>query len=377
MSVWKHDGQHMQYLDIHFLNVGHGDCTFVEFPDRLTMIDINNCKKLGKESEAELRRKFAPKPPTPSWLTAAAVAGLGTPPVRLSQIGSPLGVPGIFEPQARSVSILAQALARVREEEDKKFKETTDRLTDPIDYYKANFGGRSIFRYIQSHPDMDHMGGLYRLCFQEKIEIVNFWDTKHCIEKDEDAMRTGEVNHEIRDWYTYLMLRKRAEKLRVLHLTNGARADFYAADGISIWAPFDHSQEQNAECNPNDLSYLLHIRFGQCRIVLGGDAPKETWEALHNGNKARGWAFPKVNLLKASHHGRNSGYYMPAVRQMSPDLTIMSVGDLKAKDDATASYEQYSRCFSTLQEGNILARCFVDGDVWLYDQNVKRIATIT
>jgi competence protein ComEC len=32
-------------LRIHFLNVGHGDCTIISHPSgRLTMIDINNSK---------------------------------------------------------------------------------------------------------------------------------------------------------------------------------------------------------------------------------------------------------------------------------------------------------------------------------------------
>src|SRR5258708_26973264 len=34
-------------LVLHFLNVGHGDCTFIELPSgRLMMIDINNSKSL-------------------------------------------------------------------------------------------------------------------------------------------------------------------------------------------------------------------------------------------------------------------------------------------------------------------------------------------
>src|SRR6478672_5083667 len=34
-------------MKIHFLNVGHGDCTFIELPSgRLMMIDINNSKSL-------------------------------------------------------------------------------------------------------------------------------------------------------------------------------------------------------------------------------------------------------------------------------------------------------------------------------------------
>lgn len=35
-------------------------------------------------------------------------------------------------------------------------------LVDPYDYYEANFAGTPIFRYLQTHPDMDHMNGLFR-----------------------------------------------------------------------------------------------------------------------------------------------------------------------------------------------------------------------
>lgn len=54
----------MQYLGIHFLDVGHGDCTLIEFPGRLTMVDVNNCKTLDRESEAEIRKRYksAPNP---------------------------------------------------------------------------------------------------------------------------------------------------------------------------------------------------------------------------------------------------------------------------------------------------------------------------
>lgn len=42
-------------MKIHFLNVGHGDCTIVEFPSgRLMMIDINNSKSLPEADEEAL-----------------------------------------------------------------------------------------------------------------------------------------------------------------------------------------------------------------------------------------------------------------------------------------------------------------------------------
>ena len=86
-------------------------------------------------------------------------------------------------------------------------------------------------------------------------------------------MLTGEVNHEIKDWQTYKQLRKSAGgNPTVLHLTYGAKGDFWNADGITIWAPFDHAQCDNPDADTNGLSYVLRIQFGKSDIILGGVA---------------------------------------------------------------------------------------------------------
>lgn len=251
-------------------------------------------------------------------------------------------------------------------------KKGRDKLTDPVDYLNAHFTGRPIFRYIQTHPDMDHMAGLFKLCYEARIPIVNFWDTSHSVEKEDFAKRTGAVAHDIRDWQTYQVLRK-GQDPRVLRLSNGAQNDFYRQDGIHIWAPFDHRHEKDVDADPNELSYMLCISVGKCNILLGGDATVETWQALYKANHG---TLPKIHVLKASHHGRKSGYDRDSVKAMDPDYTILSVGELKAKDDASASYERYSNvgCYSTVDHGNIVARCYENGVVYLYDQDNKLIA---
>ena len=55
-----------------------------------------------------------------------------------------------------------------------------------------------------------------------------------------------------------------------------------------------------------------------------------------------------VDVLKASHHGRKSGYYYPAVKEMSPWLTITSVTE--KKHDATNNYRRYSNHTVSLRE---------------------------
>jgi hypothetical protein len=42
-------------LTIHFLNVGQGDCTVIEFPSgRLALVDINNGKTLDATTREEV-----------------------------------------------------------------------------------------------------------------------------------------------------------------------------------------------------------------------------------------------------------------------------------------------------------------------------------
>jgi beta-lactamase superfamily II metal-dependent hydrolase len=252
---------------------------------------------------------------------------------------------------------------------EQKLASAKNKLTNPIDYLKAHFAGRSIFRYIQTHPDLDHMAGLHRL-IEEKIGIVNFWDTKHCIMKDEGALRTSQANNkDIRDWHAYQWLRGGSVPgLTVLNLTRGASDRFYAQDGFAIWTPVDYKHQQNPNADPNALSYVLCMMVGDCRVLFGGDATIAMWEEMHTFCQG---GFPKIHLLKASHHGRKSGYHMPSVRAMNPDVTILSVGDLKAKDDADAGYEKYSikGCHSTLEHGDIVARCWSDGEVWLRERD--------
>lgn len=46
-------------LKLHFLNVGQGDCTIIEFPTaRIGIVDIDNLKILDKSTRAEVIRSY-------------------------------------------------------------------------------------------------------------------------------------------------------------------------------------------------------------------------------------------------------------------------------------------------------------------------------
>jgi beta-lactamase superfamily II metal-dependent hydrolase len=209
-------------------------------------------------------------------------------------------------------------------------------LTDPVEYYKGHFANRPIFRFILSHPDLDHMRGLVRLR-QEKIEIFNFWDTGH--EKSITDFQGGDEA----EWKEYQRLRQSTQAPKVFRPTRGTKNKYWNqddaggdGDGLYILAPTPELQKaENADDDPNAHSYVLMLIQAGTRVVFGGDATEAVWESIYQ-------AFGKnlkCHILKASHHGRDSGCHSNAMSAMHPDYTIVSVGT-KPETDATNNYRR-------------------------------------
>jgi beta-lactamase superfamily II metal-dependent hydrolase len=78
----------------------------------------------------------------------------------------------------------------------------------------------------------------------------------------------------------------------------------------------------------------------------------------------------KSDFLKASHHGRDSGYHLAAVQRIAPSLTFVSVGR-KPNTDASNKYRQQClRVASTRYHGNIKLEIYDDGQFkWFVDRN--------
>ena len=106
---------------IHFLNIKEGDCSIIEhISGHTTVIDVSNAKPVEAMVEARMA----------------------------TMAKSERGISGNFQ--------------------QKKYP------VNPISYMNDH-GIRSIFRYVQSHPDMDHMDGIEALF--DEFRPTNFWDT--------------------------------------------------------------------------------------------------------------------------------------------------------------------------------------------------------
>lgn len=225
-------------------------------------------------------------------------------------------------------------------------------LTNPVYYYLQNWPGEPIFRYIQTHPDCDHMRGLARLR-EAKIRILNFWDTANSRKVTEFA------GNDEAHWKEYQRLRSSTGSPRVFRLNRGERNKYWnqddsggAGDGIHILAPTaELTDAANKADDPNAHSYALWLQYGDFKVVLGGDCNEAAWKSIWKKYGAN----LRCNILKASHHGRASGFHTEAVKAMNPEYTIVSVGK-KPSTDASNRYRLYTRekVWSTRWRGNIV-----------------------
>ena len=133
--------------------------------------------------------------------------------------------------------------------------------TNPIAYLKQVVKTDSIFRYIQTHPDMDHMDGIKDLF--NSFSVINFWDTENTkyIPNDSDF---GPYNRE--DWEFYQKIRIGQKGLTVLNLYAGSIGQYYnqdengfsGGDGLFILSPTKELvDEANERGNYNNASYCL------------------------------------------------------------------------------------------------------------------------
>lgn len=323
----------MNCVKVHLLNVGHGDCTFIEHESgRLTMIDINNSKSLPIEDEIALAEA--------KQISLNAFRGRGII-IAKGQMS--------WEDYYRSL------------------------LVDPVDYFNENFAGRSIFRYIQTHPDMDHMSGLCRFFWQEGIELENMWDTLHT--KTFDEADFVNCPYDYSDWLVYGLMRsghlKDGRIHKVLHRSRSGAGSYWIEDGLQIWGPDEDLIE---ECNGletwNNASYMLRLEYGGRSLVLPGDAEKPAWDAVEQNI---GTSNMKCDVLNAAHHGRNSGYSESAVSAMSPDVVLCSVGK-KPSTDASDEYASHGAAvLSTRFNGTIVVKMWADGEIEVFDRNSDKI----
>jgi len=294
-------------LTFRFLNVGKGSSTIIDFPSgRVGLVDVDDSRSIAEEQLAAVAEMMGVKPRYFSY---------------------------------KSLGYMLEARQLVEKAYDIP-------LTDPIQYL-TELGVESIFRFILTHPDMDHMSGLERL--SRKFDLLNFWDTDNNKAIGTELWDKSPYRKE--DWDRYQQLRKNEERPKALRIHRDGTADCcWVQDGIQILSPnTELVTHANDTQDYHHLSYVLKVTYANRSVILGGDASKKVWGDIleHYGEDGI-----KADVLLASHHGSVHNFHKEAIEAMNPDYIIVSVAV-----GTGYAYDEYSRIgkvLSTKWYGNIV-----------------------
>lgn len=226
------------------------------------------------------------------------------------------------------------------------------RYENVIDYYKSHFRNDSgilkpIFRFVCTHPHHDHICGLSTLFDDDEISITNFWDLDHRFEPESLDYHPTHAS----DWTTYVDKRCSESAPKAIRTRREGTPRQYwgdSEDRISVLSPSDNLIQEahyTEDGDPRDsedvqideMSYALLIRVNSRKIVLAGDGrATPCWDDIYDTCQDQ---LEHCLVLKAAHHGQESGFHEDAVKLMDPSLVIFS--NSKTEDTEHGGEELY------------------------------------
>jgi len=309
-------------VKIHFLNVGAGDCTIVDFPERtvhstgkqkdsrIMMIDINDC---GPEGEY------------------------------------------------------------------------TDVLSYYKNHFrKANGSIRSIFRFVCTHPHKDHITGLHRLMEDKEVTVSNFWDIKNDFYpedwENDPSPEDWEMYQKIKQKEIHgLTVLTYDDKTKPKQFWDDSE------DRITIISPSpelykqthynsDNEKLEGEAVNLNNTPYVLILQINSVRALFASDAEDVCWQYIlkHHSEKIK-----DIDILKAAHHGRKNGFYEEAVKLMNPKHIVFS--NSKGYDCDHGADKKYKKAcpnatiYKTCDLGNIICDVSFEGAITFTSAQKKKV----
>ncbi len=283
-------------MRFHFLNVGNGDCSIIEHSSgRISVIDINkgqsnllNTHNTLDESGGNYNQKEKPEHPI-KYLD------------------------NLFNSKFSSI-----------------------------------LNGKTITRFILTHPDLDHMRGIKNLF--DNFDVSYFWDTEN--KKDINDFSTDQDKQ---DWRFYKKIR---ENYKSSFLYRFDDCEYCKEDGITILSPTKKLvKKANEREDWNLLSYVILINENNLKILLPGDATDEVWEDILNdlekNNKKN--LIENIDVFVAPHHGRKSNRDSEIIKILKPRLTL--IGNARSPNLNYNLYGNYSiLTLTNNQAGNVVIK---------------------
>ncbi|HYH80056.1 MAG TPA: DNA internalization-related competence protein ComEC/Rec2 [Longimicrobium sp.] len=210
-------------------------------------------------------------------------------------------------------------------------------------------GARRIEALVLTHPHLDHVGGAPAVL--REIAVGRLIDPGLAFGTSvyRDVLRAAEERHVA--WNA-------ARRDRVLRI-----------DGVELRFLWPAADVLDAPEDPNDISAVIQVRYGEFSALLTGDAPAFVEEALvrHYGDGLRS------QLVKAGHHGSRTSTSDAWLRAVDPALAVISCGRRnryghpapETMDRLRADGVQVAR---TDEDGTVVVHVAPGGRAWRRDE---------
>ena len=187
--------------------------------------------------------------------------------------------------------------------------------------------GKSITRYICTHPDQDHINGLVHL--DDRIKFLNFYGVKNKATK-EDETKDFKRYKDLRDNQDKAFYIRRNCSRYWMNKTNDERD----SAGIAIRWPKESNEDFKYALkltedggSPNNISPVIrYSRAEGARITWMGDLETDFMESISDD-----FTPDPSHVLFAPHHGRRSGRVPKAWLNLI-DPTIIVVGEAPSSE---------------------------------------------
>ncbi len=196
---------------------------------------------------------------------------------------------------------------------------------------------KTIHRFISTHPDKDHIMGLKSL--DEKFKILNFYCVENKAEK-EDSDKDFEYYCTLRDSEKAFYIKKDCTRLW-MNLDSNERK----SAGVNILWPdisdehfIDELEKVKNKKSPNNISPIILLKAHGFNFMWMGDLTTDFMEKINI-------YLPKVDVLFAPHHGRESGIIPKEwLEMLRPDWVIIGEGS------SEHLHYDYSKNFNTITQ---------------------------
>ena len=208
-------------------------------------------------------------------------------------------------------------------------------------YLKKTLESNALDHVIATHEHDDHLAGIPAALYGYSVGKV--WSSRAV---------------PLTWWFMNVLPNLKQESLLVVRPALG---DSFSLGGARV--TFINTMQE--AMNPNDLSLVVRIDYGNNSVLLTADIETEAEQnMLENG------APLKADILKVAHHGGNSSSGEAFIRAVLPVIAVISVGEGNKHGHP---HSEPLRCleknnveiYRTDQFGTII--CTGDGEKWIID----------